>query len=185
MTQRKPPDLSFDSWIDVQIRDAKERGLFDELAGAGQPQRSLRDAEDPSWWAKQFLRREQVSYLPPAIEVRVRAQKLREVLPSLPSERAVREAVEALNADIRRVNRTASDGPPTTQAPLDAEDLVAAWRAARAGGAGARAESAAPARPEGAAAPLDSGEPDAPRDGHRGVREKVRRARIVRATRSG
>jgi hypothetical protein len=84
------------------------------------------------WWVRQFLRREQVSFLPPAVEVRVRAQKLREVLASFPSERALREASEALNADIRRVNRTASEGPPTTQAPLDVDELVAAWRAARA-----------------------------------------------------
>jgi hypothetical protein len=131
MTQRKPWDLSFDSWIDVQIREAKERGLFDDLAGAGKPQANLRDAADPMWWAKQFLRREDVSYLPPALEVRVRAQKLREVLASLPSERAVREAVEALNADIRRVNRTASEGPPTVQAPLDADELAARWRESR------------------------------------------------------
>jgi hypothetical protein len=131
MTQRKPGDLSFDSWIDAQIREAEARGLFEDLSGSGRPQRNLRDAEDPMWWAKQFLQRESVSYLPPAVEVRVRAQKLREVLASLPSERAVREAAEALNADIRRVNRTASEGPPTAQAALEIEELVAAWRSAQ------------------------------------------------------
>jgi hypothetical protein len=131
MTQRKPWDLSFDSWIDVQIREAQARGLFEDLSGAGKPQSNLREAEDPLWWAKQFLRREEVSFLPPAIEVRVRAQKLREVLGSFPSERAVREAAEALNADIRRVNRTATDGPPTVQAPLDVDDLAAQWRTLR------------------------------------------------------
>jgi hypothetical protein len=130
MTQRKPPGLSFDTWIDVQIREAKQRGLFDGLVGAGKPQTNLAEAEDPFWWAKQLLERESVSYLPPALEVRVRARKLREVLASLPSERALREAVEALNADIRRVNRSATDGPPTVQAPLDADELAAQWRAA-------------------------------------------------------
>jgi len=145
MTQRKPWDLDFDSWLDVQIREAKERGLFDELSGAGKPQANLRDANDPMWWAKQFLRREEVSYLPPAIEVRVRAQKLREVLASFPSERAVREAAEALNADIRRVNRTATDGPPTTQAPLDLDDLAQQWRSAHPGiGASSEPPSLAP-----------------------------------------
>jgi hypothetical protein len=134
MTQRKPWDLSFDSWIDVQIREAEQRGLFEELSGAGKPQVNLREANDPMWWAKQFLRREEVSYLPPAIEVRVRAQKLREVLASFPSERAVREAAEALNADIRRVNRTATDGPPTTQAPLDVDELAEQWRRAHPSG---------------------------------------------------
>lgn len=131
MTQRKPPQLSFETWIDHQIRDAEQRGLFEQLPGAGKPQANLAEAEDPMWWAKQLLRREDVSILPPAIEVRVRAHKLREVLADFPSERALREAAEALNADIRRVNRMASEGPPTSQAPLDVEELVAAWRAAR------------------------------------------------------
>ena len=132
MTQRKPPNMSFDSWIDLQIREAKERGLLDALPGAGKPQASLADAADPLWWAKQLLKREDVSVLPPALEVKVRANKLREVLADFPSERALREAADALNAEIRRVNRSTTDGPPTTQAPLDIEELVAAWQAARA-----------------------------------------------------
>lgn len=131
MTQRKPWDLSFDSWIDVQIREAKERGLFEELQGAGKPLANLREADNPMWWAKQLLRREDVSFLPPALEVRVRAQKLREVLASLPSEQSLREAAHVLNI-VRRVNRSASDGPPTMQAPLDPDDLAAQWRAGRA-----------------------------------------------------
>jgi hypothetical protein len=125
--------MSFDSWVDQQIREAERRGLFEDLPGAGMPQKSLAEADDPMWWAKQLLRREGVSFLPPAIEVRVRAQKLRELLAELPSERALREAVDALNADIRRVNRSVTVGPPTSQAPLDAEELAAAWRAAREG----------------------------------------------------
>jgi hypothetical protein len=158
MTQRKPGDLSFDSWIDAQIREAQARGLFDDLSGSGKPQSNLRDADDPLWWAKQFLRREQVSYLPPAVEVRVRAQKLREVLAALPSERAVREAVEALNADIRRVNRMATDGPPTRQAPLDGDALVDAWRTTQADRARrADAEAAPPAEP---GIPARAGETD-------------------------
>lgn len=127
---RKPHDISFDTWIEHQIRAAEERGLFEQLPGAGKPQAKLAEVEDPLWWAKQLLKREDVSILPPAMEMRVRAHKLREVLADFPSERALREAAEALNAEIRRVNRLASEGPPTSQALLDVEDLVAEWRAA-------------------------------------------------------
>jgi hypothetical protein len=169
MTQRKPSELSFDSWIDVQIREARERGLFDELPGAGQPQTGLHDAEDPMWWAKQFLQREGVSVLPVAVEVRVRAQKLREVLASFPSERAVREAAEALNADIRRVNRTAAEGPPTSQAPLDVEQLVAQWRSAR-----ARGEAASSSAAESTALRLTSGGSAASRGDARRIRRASR-----------
>jgi hypothetical protein len=31
MTERKPPGMSFTSWIDQQISGAEERGAFDDL----------------------------------------------------------------------------------------------------------------------------------------------------------
>ena len=35
MTERKPVNLSFTSWIDQQIDEASQRGAFDDLPGAG------------------------------------------------------------------------------------------------------------------------------------------------------
>ena len=37
MTRRKPPGLSYRSWVDEQIRDAERRGAFDNLPGKGKP----------------------------------------------------------------------------------------------------------------------------------------------------
>ncbi len=37
MTERKPPGVSFETWIDKQIREAADRGEFDNLPGAGKP----------------------------------------------------------------------------------------------------------------------------------------------------
>ncbi|HUA42024.1 MAG TPA: DUF1992 domain-containing protein, partial [Streptosporangiaceae bacterium] len=37
MTERKPHDVTFRSWIDQQISEAEERGAFDNLPGAGKP----------------------------------------------------------------------------------------------------------------------------------------------------
>jgi hypothetical protein len=128
---RKPPDLSFDSWIDAQIRAAEERGEFADLPGKGKPLTHLDDAEDPLWWAKQLLRREGLSLLPPALEVQRKVERFREGLGKLPSEATLREAVAALNAEIRKLNRLAASGPPTRQALLDPEDLVARWRELR------------------------------------------------------
>jgi hypothetical protein len=133
MPPRKPPDVSFESWIDTQIREARERGDFDELPGRGEPLRNLDEAADPAWWAKQLARREGISLLPPALEIRRRVERLLEGLAGLWSEREVREAVAALNAEIRRLNARSAGGPPTTQAPLDADDVTARWRARREG----------------------------------------------------
>ena len=37
MTERKPPETSWETWIDGQIRVATEEGAFDNLPGAGKP----------------------------------------------------------------------------------------------------------------------------------------------------
>jgi hypothetical protein len=34
MTERKPPGVSFESWVEKQIREAADRGEFDNLPGA-------------------------------------------------------------------------------------------------------------------------------------------------------
>jgi hypothetical protein len=130
VTARKPAELSFESWIEQQIQQAQREGRFDDLPGKGRPLRND-DAADPYWWAKQLLRREQVDFLPPALALRRSVEKTLAALPSLSDERRVRELVEALDAEIRRFNATATSGPPTTQAPLDVEEILAAWRRAR------------------------------------------------------
>jgi hypothetical protein len=125
---RKPPDVSFESWIDAQVRAAEERGEFADLPGKGKPLSHLDDAADPLWWAKQLLRREGLSLLPPSLEIQRKVERFREALAKLPSEAKVREAVAVLNAEIRKLNRLATSGPPTQQALLDPEEVVVRWR---------------------------------------------------------
>ena len=80
------------------------------------------------------MRREGLSLLPPALEIQRRVERFREGLAALPGEARLREAVAALNAEIRQLNRLASSGPPTQQSPLDPEELLARWRELRAPG---------------------------------------------------
>src|SRR5207244_6943339 len=69
MTERKPPGKSWESWIDEQIRHAHDDGAFDNLRGAGKPLPDIDKPYDPDWWMKQLVRREQISILPPALEL--------------------------------------------------------------------------------------------------------------------
>ena len=72
MTERKPPGTSWETWIDAQIRVAREQGAFDNLPGAGKPLPFLGQAHDPLWWVKQLAQREQISILPilpPSLEL--------------------------------------------------------------------------------------------------------------------
>ena len=133
MTERKPPGVSWESHVERQLREADERGEFDDLAGKGKPLPGIDEPHDELWWVKQLLRRERVSALPPTLELRRQVEEARAQIESAPSEAVVREIVAAINARILDANRKATAGPPTHFMALDVEAAVESWRASRPG----------------------------------------------------
>jgi Domain of unknown function (DUF1992) len=131
MTERKPPGTSWESWIEAQIRVAQEQGAFDNLPGAGKPLPNLDQDHDPLWWVKQLARREQLSLLPPSLELLRKVERELATLDKLPDEATVRRRIAALNVEIARLNATVVEGPPTRLGPLDVDQLVARWRRTR------------------------------------------------------
>jgi hypothetical protein len=132
MTEQKPPGMSWESWIDQQIREAREAGLFDNLPGAGKPLPGLAEGYDPLWWVKQLVQREQISVLPPSLEVLRKVESEMAAVWQLTDEAKVRSRILALNREIAKVNARSTEGPPTRLGPLDVEAIVADWRARRA-----------------------------------------------------
>src|SRR5260221_13272911 len=131
MTQRKPPGTSFESWIDALIRVAQEQGAFDNLPGAGKPLPGIDQEYDPMWWVKQLAEREQLSLLPPSLELLRKVEKELATIDKLPDEATVRRRVAALNVEIARANATVMEGPPTRLGTLDVDQVVARWRRTR------------------------------------------------------
>jgi hypothetical protein len=132
MTERKPPGTSWEAWIDAQIRVAREQGAFDNLPGAGKPLPNIGDQYDPDWWVKQLIKREEVSVLPPSLELLRKVEKELAAIEKLDDEAAVRRRVAALNVEIAKVNATVMEGPPTRLGTLNADKVVERWRQARA-----------------------------------------------------
>ena len=128
MTERKPPGVGFETWVERQLRKAAERGAFDDLPGAGKPIPDLDKPHDELWWVKQKLRRENFSYLPPTIALRRQAEEALEAAAQAGSEDAVRRIVADINAKIIEGNRKAASGPPLNLAPFDVERVVRDWR---------------------------------------------------------
>ena len=61
MTKRKPPETSWETWIDWQIRVATEEGAFDNLPGAGKPLPNYGPDDDPlAQWVKRQVEDEQI-----------------------------------------------------------------------------------------------------------------------------
>lgn len=131
MTERKPPGVSFESFVDKQIREATERGDFDDLPGAGEPLRDGRQPYDEQWWLKRKLRDEGVAQLPPTLALRKEAEQALAEAARAPSEQAVRRIVETVNDKIRAAHRRPLDGPPLRLAPYDVEEVLRDWRERR------------------------------------------------------
>jgi len=125
--------MSFESFIDRQIREAAEKGAFENLPGAGEPLPDLDDA-DPARWVKKKLAAENLSLpLPPGLQLRKDVRGKLGAIRMLKSEAAVRKALVQLNQVIAKANSTHIDGPAPNLGPVDVEAFVDRWRE---GGAG-------------------------------------------------
>jgi hypothetical protein len=133
MTERKPPGVGFETWVERQIREAGERGAFDNLPGAGKPIPDLDRPHDELWWIRQKLRRENLSCLPPTMALRREAEDALVAASQARSEGQVRQIVADINRRIVEGNRKAASGPPLNLMPFDVERVVGAWREQHAG----------------------------------------------------
>jgi hypothetical protein len=138
MTERKPPEMSFTSWIDRQVSEAAERGAFDNLPGAGQPLPKRSEADAAQAWLRDYLRREGVSaeeMLPTPLRLRKEIERLTESVQDLRSEQEVRDIAADLNRRILQWRRIPV-GPPLHLPLVNADLLVSSWRDARRAPAG-------------------------------------------------
>lgn len=131
MTERKPPGVEVESWVDRQIREAADRGDFENLPGRGKPLASLDAPYDELWWIKGKLHREGFSALPPSLALRKEAEDAREAALAARSERQARDILTAINEKIRAALRRPPQGPPLRLAEFDVEDVLRTRREAR------------------------------------------------------
>jgi hypothetical protein len=124
----------YESHIDRQIRQAQERGDFDDLPRAGKPLPGYGQEYDEDWWLKSLIERENLTgVLPGTLALRRQLEDLPQTLAKLRTEQAVRETVAALNEQVLRAYRGLLEGPTVPLRRVDVERAVADWRAARAG----------------------------------------------------
>ncbi|MGX4736050.1 DnaJ family domain-containing protein [Kitasatospora griseola] len=131
MTDRKPPGVTFESWVDRQIREAAERGEFDDLPGAGKPLAHENRPYHEMWWIREKLEREGLSSLPPSLVLRNELHEALDAARLAPTEALLRTRLAEVNARIDAALRRPIDGPPLGVAPVDVEAAVAEWRHAR------------------------------------------------------
>jgi len=128
----------YESSIDRQLREAAERGEFDNLPGAGKPFADAGREYEDDWWVRDWLRREGASsgVLPGTLKLRRDVEDLPRTADRRTTERAVRELVAEINERIRKAWVGLLDGPPALLRPFDPDEVVAAWRYRRSHKAG-------------------------------------------------
>jgi hypothetical protein len=124
--------MSWESWIGRRIREAEERGEFENLPGMGKPIPDLDKPHDENWWIRQKLRSEDLSYLPPSLALKKEAESALGAALSAKSEIKVREIIEEINAKITRANRLGIKGPSVGFVLYDIERVLRDWRERRA-----------------------------------------------------
>ncbi|MFB6630123.1 DUF1992 domain-containing protein [Streptomyces sp. NPDC056362] len=129
MTERKPPGVSFESFVDKQIREAAERGDFRSLPGFGKPLPDDSAPYDELWWIKGKMHREGASVLPPSLALRKAAEDARAEIASAVSESQVRRVLGEINTKIAEALARPPAGPPLNLRPFDVEAEVARWNA--------------------------------------------------------
>ena len=118
--------MQFENWIDRQIREAMERGEFDNLPGAGKPL-ELDSSED--WWIKAKIKAENLdAVLPGPLALRREVEGITDAVADCRSEAEVRERCEALNERIRDYYRRPETGRRIIVRLVDVDAVVAGWR---------------------------------------------------------
>jgi Domain of unknown function (DUF1992) len=126
--------MSFPTWIDQQISDAEQRGVFDDLPGKGKPLDLKPTGGDyGDAWVRDYARREGVQpdeFLPTPLRLRREIEQLTEEVGGFRSEAEIREVASDINRRIVEWRRIPV-GPPIHVRLVNADDLVARWRAAK------------------------------------------------------
>ncbi|MQA01234.1 MAG: DUF1992 domain-containing protein [Streptosporangiales bacterium] len=126
------PSLSkIESVVEQKVREAQERGDFDDLPGAGEPIPDIDRPYEDTWWIKRKMRRENLSYLPAALQLRKDAEEATSRALAARSDDEARAIVDEVNVRIGEALRKPPAGPPVTQQPLDVHEILTQRREAR------------------------------------------------------
>ncbi|MBB3677237.1 DUF1992 domain-containing protein [Modestobacter versicolor] len=134
MTERKPQGMTFETWVEQQIRRAHDEGAFEGLSLAGKPL-PRRDRDKTSYeWALEWARREEAdvaAMLPTGLALRKEREELPGKVAQQTSEDAVRALVEAHNERVDQYYRRPVEGVWVPVGMADVDQVVAEWRRSR------------------------------------------------------
>jgi hypothetical protein len=131
MSERKPPGMPFETWVERQIAQAQASGQFDGLPGTGKPLPHRSEDESVYEWVVAKAREENIDLfgmLPPGLALRKEREDLPARAATLPSEAAVRALVEDFNERVQAQWRRPQLRADVVPGLADEQAIVEDWR---------------------------------------------------------
>jgi hypothetical protein len=128
MAQPNQPTGPIESWVERQIREAMDRGEFDNLPGEGKPIPGIDDPPDPLWWIKAKMRRENLSSVPASLALRKEAEDALDAAERAGTEAEAQRIIEKINVKIGAAIRLPPAGPPLNLMPYNVDRVLRRWR---------------------------------------------------------
>lgn len=125
MTERKPANVSFESWVETQIQAAQDRGQFDNLPGAGKPIPPDSALDGENWWVRKKIANEGLHYPNLADDLRRRIADARKEAFAAPTDTAARAIVDRMNSEIHTFRISPPPGPPLILPLIDINEVLA------------------------------------------------------------
>lgn len=123
----------YESAVERSIREAQERGDFDNLPGKGKPLPNIDGPNDDLWWVRGYMAREKLDLedaLPTTLKLKKAVDRLSETVLKFRTEQEVRKYVDTLNREIKQAILLA-DGPAIALRTVDLDVELDRWRQSR------------------------------------------------------
>lgn len=130
MAERKPHGVDFESWVERQIREAAERGEFDNLPSAGKPLPWLNKPQQEQSWISRKMRSENLApALPPTLALRKEVHQTAATVARAGSEDEVRPTCPraARTAPPLPLSRSATVAPDLPMLTDAERTLLSEW----------------------------------------------------------
>ena len=103
--------LGYQKLVEKKIKEAKERGEFDNLPGQGKPLNLDDDSSVPEDLRLAYKILKNADCLPPEIELRKEIRQMEDMLENIPDERERYRQIKRINLKIMQLNMMGRKSP--------------------------------------------------------------------------
>ncbi len=114
----------FQKIIEQKIKEAQEKGLFDNLPGRGSPLKPEDDSHVPDDLRLAYKILKNADCLPPELELRKEIRQMEDMLENIPDEKEKYRQIKKINYKIMKLNMMRGTSPLLAETEIYYKKLV-------------------------------------------------------------